>query len=138
MRPDELNALQQAVEVVGDRWTLLVVRALLDESLRFGELQSAVPDVSTNVLSQRLKHLEAAGLVLAVPYQRRPLRFSYALTARGRELGGVLRLLAQWGSGGDADDAVRHDVCGTAAEARWWCPTCERVVDDETTELHHL
>lgn len=135
---DAMSSLERAVDLVGDRWTLLVVRSLLDGPLPFGELQAAVGGISTNVLSQRLKHLEANALVVATPYQERPARFTYALTARGRELAGVLRLLAQWGSDEGSADALRHDACGTPAEARWWCPTCDRPIEGETTALHHV
>lgn len=137
---EERSSLADAVERVGDRWTLLVVDALLDGPARYGELQDAVEGISPNVLSQRLKHLEAEGLVLATPYQDRPQRFAYELTERGRELGDVLTLLAQWGAAGVGADerALRHELCGTPVEVRRWCPTCERVVDDEASELHHL
>ena len=117
---------------VGDRWALLVVNALLDGPKRFGELHEDVAGIAPNILSQRLKSLERAGVVLARPYSQRPPRFAYELTASGRELAGALRLLAQWGSaeGGD-EGGLHHPACGTALEARWWCPTCERPVDDQ-------
>jgi hypothetical protein len=55
---------------------------------------------------------------------------SYALTATGRDLAGALRLLAHWGAGAGEGDAPRHGECGTPMEARWYCPTCARVVDE--------
>ncbi len=134
------SPLAVAVEQVGDRWSLLLVHALLDGPRRFGELESLVEGISPNILSQRLRHLEVTGIVLGVPYSRRPPRLAYELTAAGRELGSALRMLSQWGADRSAtDEAVRHTVCGTPAEARWWCPTCERLVnDDEASDLHHL
>jgi DNA-binding HxlR family transcriptional regulator len=90
------------------------------------------------VLSQRLRRLEAEGLVLTEPYSERPPRFVYALTGLGGELAGALRLLAGWGArhGGDTEPP-RHELCGSAVEARWWCPVCERPVDeDEAPDLH--
>ncbi|HEX2043730.1 MAG TPA: helix-turn-helix domain-containing protein [Acidimicrobiales bacterium] len=124
--------LAEAVARVGDRWTLLVVNALLAGPGRFNDLLGGLPGLAPNILSQRLRHLEREGLVVATPYSRRPPRFVYELTASGRELAGVLRLLAQWGAGRGADaEAVRHRACGTALEARWWCPTCALVVDDD-------
>lgn len=136
----ERSSLADAVERVGDRWTLLLIDALLEGPARYGELQEAVTGISPNVLSQRLKHLETEGLVVAIPYQERPQRFAYELTERGRELADVLTLLAQWGAAGTGAEerALRHDVCGTPVEVRRWCPTCERAVDDATSELHHL
>jgi DNA-binding HxlR family transcriptional regulator len=136
---DEAGPLERAVASVGDRWTLLLVSALLDGPLRFGELADAVPGVAPNILTRRLRHLETEGLVVAVPYSRRPLRVTYELTATGRELAGALALLTEWGARQGGDVAPRHHApCGTSLEARWWCPTCDRaVVDDEADELRY-
>ncbi len=131
-------ALADALSAVGDRWTLLIVAALLEGAKRFGELQEELPGIAANVLTQRLRQLERNALVVASPYSERPPRFVYELSAAGLELAGVLRLLAGWGArnAGDAT-APRHSVCGTPMEARWWCPTCEQPVgDEESEELH--
>ena len=123
---------------VGDRWTLLLIAALLDGPRRFGELQEEVEGIAPNVLTQRLRQLERNALVVARPYSERPPRFVYELSAAGQELAGALRLLAGWGArNAEGAAAPRHAVCGTPMEARWWCPTCERPVsDDEGEELH--
>lgn len=130
--PPLASPLDAALRQVGDRWTLLLVEALLGGPRRFGELLESLDGLAPNILSRRLKALEASGLVTAVPYSQRPYRAAYALTASGAELAGALRLLAQWGAGRDASTsgALHHGTCGTALEARWWCPTCERAVDD--------
>jgi DNA-binding HxlR family transcriptional regulator len=129
--PDsDATALAWAAARVGDRWTLLIVHALLGGPLRFGELAEALPGIATNVLSQRLKRLEGDGLVMSSAYSARPPRFSYELTQAGRELAGVLALLAHWGAVAGGGEGVRHSACGTALEARWWCPTCDRPVED--------
>lgn len=135
------NPLVTAVERVGDRWTLLLIDALLAGPRRFGDLQAAVEGIAPNILSGRLRALEADGLVRSQPYSRRPLRVVYDLTASGRELAGTLRLLAQWGAAAGTGDAIRHADCGTPMEARWYCPTCARVVDDsgaETSDLRYV
>jgi DNA-binding HxlR family transcriptional regulator len=131
-------ALADALAAVGDRWTLLLVAALLEAPRRFGELQQEVEGIAPNVLSQRLRALEHNALVVARPYSERPPRFVYELSAAGQELAGALRLLAGWGArNAEGGAAPRHSVCGTPMEARWWCPTCERPVeDDEGEELH--
>jgi DNA-binding HxlR family transcriptional regulator len=123
-------SLDWAAARVGDRWTLLIVHALLGGPLRFGELAEALPGIATNVLSQRLKRLEADGLLISTAYSARPPRFSYELTQAGRELAGVLALLAHWGAVAGGGEGVRHSACGTPLEARWWCPTCDLPVDD--------
>jgi DNA-binding HxlR family transcriptional regulator len=132
------SALADALATVGDRWTLLVIAALLEGPRRFGELREDVRGIAPNVLSQRLRQLERSALVVARPYSERPPRFVYELSAAGRELAGALRLLAGWGArNAEGATAPRHAVCGTPMEARWWCPSCERPVsDDEGEELH--
>jgi DNA-binding HxlR family transcriptional regulator len=131
------SPLADAVERIGDRWTLLLVEALLEGPRRFGELSDDVRGIAPNILTRRLRHLEEEGLLLARQYSERPRRFVYELTAAGRELGGAIKLLAHWASP-DADDpaAPHHAACGTPLEARWYCPTCDRAVDeDEASEL---
>ncbi|MBA2516156.1 MAG: helix-turn-helix transcriptional regulator [Solirubrobacterales bacterium] len=126
------SPLGDALARVGDRWTLLVVAGLLDGPKRFNELQEGLDGIAPNVLSGRLKALVEQALVVAVPYTERPPRFVYELTESGRELAGALRLLADWGArGADAAEPLRHTACGTALNARWWCPTCEQAVDDQ-------
>lgn len=126
------SPLADALERVGDRWTLLAIAALLEGPRRFNELQEELPGIAPNILSGRLKLLAENALVVARPYQDRPPRYVYELSASGRELAGALRLLADWGarrSGGA--EPLRHDVCGSPLEARWWCPTCETTVEDD-------
>jgi DNA-binding HxlR family transcriptional regulator len=134
------SPLADALARVGDRWTLLVVGALMEGPRRFGDLQEAVPGIAPNILSQRLRHLEHEALVVARPYSERPPRMAYELSAAGRELAGALRLLADWGArNSDAAEPARHGACGTPLEVRWYCPTCERTVDeDEADELEFI
>ncbi len=129
------SPLADALARVGDRWTLLVVAALLDGPKRFNELQEALDGIAPNVLSGRLKGLAEQALVVATAYSERPPRFVYELTESGRELAGALRLLADWGArGSGASEPLRHVTCGTALEAKWWCPTCGEAVDDPEGE----
>jgi DNA-binding HxlR family transcriptional regulator len=138
------SALDAALVRVGDRWSLLLVEALLPGPRRFNELLGGLDGLAPNILSARLKALEAEGIVAARPYSRRPYRVVYALTARGAELAGALRLLAHWGAQRSSERVrgavpVRHATCGTSVEARWWCPTCDRVVaDDEAPDLDYV
>jgi DNA-binding HxlR family transcriptional regulator len=119
------SPLAAALDRVGDRWSLLVVEALLPGPRRFGELAEAVPGVAPNILTDRLRRLEREGILVAAPYSRRPVRVEYALTAAGRELASALRLLADWGSRqGEPIEPLRHELCGTPLAVRWYCPTC--------------
>jgi DNA-binding HxlR family transcriptional regulator len=125
------SPLADALARVGDRWTLLVVAALLDGPKRFNELQDELEGIAPNVLSARLKALTEQALVVAQPYSERPPRFAYELSESGRELAGARRLLADWGARtGAGAEPYRHEACGSALEARWWCPSCGVVVDD--------
>jgi len=129
MADPEPTPLEATLARVGDRWSLLLVDALLAGPRRFNELQEAMPAIATNVLSQRLRHLEGERIVVATPYHDRPVRYRYELTAAGRELAGALRLLAHWNAGQGAG-GPEHAACGTPLDARWYCPTCDHVVED--------
>jgi DNA-binding HxlR family transcriptional regulator len=139
------SPLAEALQQVGDRWSLLIVDALLDGPLRFGDLEEAVAGVAPNILSQRLKQLEHDGVVLSRRYSARPPRYAYELTGAGRDLAGALRLLTAWGArrtrggAGPSEPAgpnepasgPRHELCGTPLEARWYCPTCDVVANED-------
>ena len=133
----EPTPLASALARVGDRWSLLIVEALLAGPARFGQLAEAVAGIAPNTLSQRLRKLEADGLVLSLPYSERPPRYEYRLSSPGAELAGALRLLAAWGARRTgATGALEHRECGTPLEVRWFCPTCNRpVADGEDPEL---
>jgi len=125
------SPLAAALVRVGDRWTLLVVQALLAGPRRFNELLEEIPGIAPNILSERLKRLERDALLVSRPYIERPPRAAYQLTAEGMELAGALRLLAA--------EAPVHPACGTPVEPRWYCPTCDRLVEDESEmEMHYL
>src|SRR3954453_20851218 len=81
-----VEALDRALSAVGDRWTLLVVAALLDGPLRFGDLQEASPATAPNVPPQRLRALQEEALVSAAPNSTRPSCYSYELSASGADL----------------------------------------------------
>jgi DNA-binding HxlR family transcriptional regulator len=127
----EPSPLEAALDRVGDRWSLLIVEALLDGPRRFNELSAAVAGIAPNILTDRLRRLERERIVVSTPYQERPLRMSYSLTAAGADLASALRVLGDWGARGTPDaERTRHGRCGTPLETRWFCPTCELVVDD--------
>jgi DNA-binding HxlR family transcriptional regulator len=139
--PAGSSPLAEALGRVGDRWTLLVVEALLPGPLRFNDLLGQIPGIAANILSDRLKRLERDGLLVARPYSTRPPRADYQLTAEGAELAGALRLLAHWGSSrSGAGESPRHPACGTPIEVRWYCPTCDQLVehDPDHTEAHFV
>jgi len=128
------SALDAALVRIGDRWSLLLVDALLPGPRRFNELLEGIDGLAPNILSNRLKALEADGILASRPYSQRPYRVAYVLTARGADLASALRLLTAWGAAAApwrrGIAAPHHATCGTSVQARWWCPTCDRVVDE--------
>ena len=138
--PPPLAGLADALALVGDRWTLLVIAALLDGPRRFGDLEAELAGIAPNVLTQRLRALTRDGLVVASPYSERPPRFVYELSAAARELAPALALLGGWGAANaPGAEAPHHDVCGTPLELRWWCSECRQAVTDpsqDDEELH--
>jgi DNA-binding HxlR family transcriptional regulator len=128
------RALADAAELVGDRWSLLVVSRLLRGPRRFGDLLDELDGLAPNILARRLARLEADGVVVGEPYSTRPVRHAYRLTARGSDLGGAVRMLAGWGARADAgrsgggEGTPLHGTCGSPLEVRWFCSTCDGVV----------
>lgn len=130
-------SVARALEVVGERWTLLVLRDLLLGLRRFDELQADL-GVARNVLSARLEKLEALGVVRRVPYSERPLRHEYRLTDAGRDLWPTVHALMSWGdrhatADGGPPVVVRHRGCGGAIDAHRVCLACHAPV-----ELHDV
>ena len=86
-----------SLDVVGDRWTLLIIRDLINGKSRFGDFLASPEHIPTNILADRLKRLEREQLIDAVPYSQHPLRFDYYLSKEGRALGRAVAALADWG-----------------------------------------
>ena len=90
-------AVANSLDILGDKWSLLVVRDLLHGKRTYGELALSPERIPTNMLADRLERLERAGIVTRTPYQQRPVRYAYTLTAKGRALGDVLLAFVRWG-----------------------------------------
>jgi len=88
--------IASALDLVGDRWTLVLVRDLLNGKKRFSEFLSSPEQITTSVLTARLKALESSGLVEKSAYQLRPRRFEYTLTESGTHLAPVLQEMCVW------------------------------------------
>ena len=90
-------AIANSLDIVGDKWSLLVVRDLLHGKRTYGELVDSPEGIPTNILADRLKRLESAGIVTSTPYHERPVRYAYTLTPKGNALGQVLLAFVRWG-----------------------------------------
>jgi DNA-binding HxlR family transcriptional regulator len=90
-------AIANSLDILGDKWSLLVVRDLLHGKHTYGELALSPERIPTNILADRLKRLESTGIITSTPYQQRPVRYSYTLTPKGIALGDVLLAFVRWG-----------------------------------------
>jgi DNA-binding HxlR family transcriptional regulator len=96
---DQYCAVARALDLVGERWTLLIVRELLAGPRRYTDLHADLPGVSTDVLASRLREMEAGGLLTRRRLPPPGAAFVYELTPRGRDLRETLTVLAAWGAG---------------------------------------
>ncbi len=86
----------RAIEIIGRRWTGAIVRAMLAGATRFGDIRAAIPQLSDRLLSERLKELEAEGIVQRTVTPSTPVRIEYTLTDKGRDLAAVVRSVTDW------------------------------------------
>ncbi|HEU5109583.1 MAG TPA: helix-turn-helix domain-containing protein [Micromonosporaceae bacterium] len=136
---DQVCSVARTLEVLGERWTLLIVRDALLGLTRFDEFQRSL-GVARNVLAERLKRLVEAGVLERVEYQRRPSRFEYRLTPKGRELGVAVVALMHWGDRHLAGEQgpprlTRHRGCGGTLHARLVCDSCGGTADRGDLEI---
>jgi DNA-binding HxlR family transcriptional regulator len=96
--PQLCRQFHAAIELVGRRWSGAVIRLLIEDRLRYSDLRDAIPDISDRMLSERLKELEAAGIVRRIVTPETPVRVEYELTEKGRALEPPLRALGDWAS----------------------------------------
>lgn len=90
-------AVACTLDLIGDKWSLLVIRDLLRGNVTYKELQNSPEKIPTNLLADRLKRLEESGLITKMAYQEHPVRYTYGLTEKGSGLRDVLRAYVLWG-----------------------------------------
>jgi DNA-binding HxlR family transcriptional regulator len=90
-------AVASTLDIVGDKWSLLVIRDLFAGKSTYGELLATSERMPTNILADRLRRLEEAGIIEKNAYQERPVRFAYTLTPKGRDMGEILIAIVRWG-----------------------------------------
>jgi DNA-binding HxlR family transcriptional regulator len=114
-----------SLDIVGDRWTLLIIRDLLRGKTRFADFRQSVEGIPPSVLSARLKLLEEQGIVRRRLYSDHPPRAEYLLTPKGHGLGVVVGALANWGEKyAESDLSLVDGVCGHGLDVVYHCPTC--------------
>jgi len=135
-RPD---GIERAADVLGDRWTMLVLREAYYGVRRFGEMARNL-GIARNVLAGRLKALVASGLLERVRYRTDPDWYEYVLTQSGRDLYGAIVALLHWADEHrpGADDAqlhLRHRPCGQLTHAKVVCAACGEGLDPRDMDV---
>ena len=125
-------SVAQCLEVIGEWWSMLIVRDAFLGVRRFDDFQARL-GISRNILTSRLTSLVDAGVLEKVPYQERPLRHEYRLTAKGRDLWPVLTTMREWGdrwaAPGGAPLELVHGACGEVMTLVHTCSACGEAVD---------
>ncbi len=125
-------SVAQALEVVGEWWTMLIIRDSFLGITRFDDFQRRL-GISRNILSDRLDHLVDKGVLTRVPYQQHPVRYDYRLTEKGRDLWLVLTAMREWGDRWEAEEGppleIEHRGCGHLTTVVATCSSCGETVD---------
>ena len=125
--PTQYCSVASTLEIIGERWTILILRDVFMGIRRFEELQRHL-GVARNILQTRLERLVEAGIVRKRPYQERPLRHEYRLTEKGADLWPVLVSLLKWGDKyaieGERPMILQHSGCGGELDDRRRCTVC--------------
>jgi DNA-binding HxlR family transcriptional regulator len=130
---EDMNcSVAQCLELVGEWWSLLIVRDTFLGVTRFDDFQARL-GISRNILNQRLNRLVASGVLQRVPYQDHPPRSEYRLTDKGRDLWPVVNAMRQWGDRWAAPEGppvkMRHAACGRVVKAVPVCSHCGEPLD---------
>jgi DNA-binding HxlR family transcriptional regulator len=131
MAPRDFSGLDcsiaRTLEVVGERWSLLILRDAFYGIRRFEDFQRDL-GIARNILTDRLQALVDRGVLERRPYEDRPPRFEYRLTEKGRDLLPVLLAMMRWGdrweSGGGPPVTLHHTACGNVTQASTVCSVC--------------
>jgi len=133
-KPTETDALTpfcaaytRAIEIIGRRWTGAILRSLLAGSSRYSEILANVPGLSDRLLSERLKELEAEGIIERRVTPSTPVRIEYVLTEKGRELLPVVLAMMKWGDRWASDEPpvrLTHTACGHETAPVVACEHC--------------
>jgi DNA-binding HxlR family transcriptional regulator len=129
---DQVCSIARTLEVLGERWTLLIIRDVFSRRRRFDQIQENL-GIARNVLSARLEWLVAEGILERRPYQERPPRYEYFLTEKGLELWPVMVSMMHWGdrhlTDAGAPVVIRHKDCGGPVDDRGICERCGERLD---------
>ncbi len=124
--------LAQTLNLLGDRWTMLVLHRISKNNNTFKELQEALGTIPTNILSDRLKLLERNGLIYSELYNEHPPRYQYIITEKGKDFNHVFNTMILWSNKylDNCGRTISHRKCGHQIEVKYYCKNCDEYVDD--------
>ncbi len=127
----------QTLNLIGDKWTLLILYAVMHGNSTYKELQQALPGIASNLLSERLKTLEEDGFIRSQLYQEHPPRYQYRLTSAGEDLHMVFHSIMLWGEKHLSTCYKRliHTSCGHPVQMKYYCEECGREVSEQELEV---
>ena len=124
--------IAQSLNIIGDRWTLLIIHEILIGNTTFNNIKKALDGISSNLLSDRLKHLEESGLITSTLYSSHPPRYQYTLTTSGKALEDVFNAIIIWGTEHleKCHKKLIHQTCNHQVDITYHCSHCNENVDD--------
>lgn len=126
--------LAQTLNIVEDKWTLLVLHRIFNGKNTYKGLQDALAPIPTNILSKRLKTLEENGLIKAQLYSEHPPRYEYILTEKGMDFRHVFNAIIIWSNKylDGCNKNVKHEKCEADVEIKYYCKSCNELVEEIT------
>lgn len=129
--------IAQSLNLIGDKWTLLILHSIKVGNTTYKDLKTSLPGIPTNLLSNRLKTLEADGLISCRLYSVHPPRYCYELCDSAKDLDDVYHAIILWGEK-HLDTCYKklvHKDCGHGVEIAYYCPACDSLIDQDELEV---
>lgn len=132
--------IAQSLNIIGDKWTLLILHAIKANNHTYKDLQSALHGIPTNLLSSRLKALEEDGLVQCKLYQQHPPRYAYELSDAGKDLDDVFHAIVLWGERNlhKCYKKLVHKECQHPVQIQYYCEHCGKPVTREEVAVMEI
>ncbi|TAH72883.1 MAG: transcriptional regulator [Anaerolineaceae bacterium] len=129
--------IAQTLNIIGDKWTLLILRQLMMGHDTYSEIQDHLEGIPSNLLSDRLKCLVEDDLISTQLYQAHPPRYRYMLTKSGMDLSDVFNSIILWGERNlkECHKQLTHSECGQKIQLTYYCPNCDVIVSRDNITM---